>query len=127
MARTHTLGVNWTGGGESINQNVALSADSEVNVDETVPLSTTNMLVNFAFTYAQLISVYMLSDVTITMKTNSTSAPDDTITLTAGVPRIWYTGMGTCPFTANVTKVYLTNGTGGGAAVKLRFLVDATP
>lgn len=50
----------------------------------------------------------------LTVKTNSSSAPDDTLTLQAGKPLYWDTRIqsteGTaCPLTVDVTGLFLTN------------------
>lgn len=75
-----------------------------------------------------LASVYILSDQDLTLKTNSTGSPDDTIILTANKPVIWYAGCGwTNPLTVDVTKFYLTNGGGTSATFRARFLYDSTP
>jgi hypothetical protein len=64
--------------------------------------------------------------VACTVKTNSSGSPDNTITLAAGVPVAWDTNSPYAnPFTANVTKFYITNASAGTFSCKV--LYDPTP
>lgn len=125
---THNITINWTRAGESLSEVVAVTADGEKNFDVTVNASTTDRQVDIAFEYADVKSLYLHSDVNLTLETNSGSSPTQTITLTADVPIIWYANGGyACPFTSNVTKFYFTNATATAATVKFRLLEDLTP
>lgn len=70
----------------------------------------------------------IVADKDTTVKTNSTSAPDDTLALKANVPLTWMTGdLADNKFlSADVTKWYVTT---GAATTKLKILIgsDATP
>lgn len=60
-----------------------------------------------------------------TLKTNSSSAPDDTIELTAGRLVSWIFGQGVNPLTADVTSFFASCADGG--ELEMWFLYDPTP
>lgn len=128
MALTHVQTLNWTRNGEQITKNVTLTGDSEANLSLTVPGSTTDYHALLQVDVSAIQSLYIYSDVTVTIETNSGSAPDNTLTVTGGKPIIWYTGCGwTCPLTVDIDDIYVTRGTSGAAAVEIRILQDGTP
>lgn len=125
---THILGLSWNRGTDSISQTVSLTADGEHNYDITVPASTTNKQVDCVLDVSELKSIYIKSDVAVTIKTNSTGSPDNTFSIAASSPFVWYYGSGiTNPIGTDVTVLYITNATSGAATVYLRFIEDDTP
>ena len=129
MGITHTLTLNWNRSSEQIAVNVTLTGDGEQNFDITVPGSG-NIVVSCEIDVSALVGVYISTDQTVTMTTNDDGTPDDTLTLTAGKPLVWYSGCGLPnPFASavDVESFKLTRGSAGDAAVKLRFIYDATP
>lgn len=63
----------------------------------------------------------------MTVETNNGTTPDDTFSLTDGVPVIWSTGLPgspTIPLTADITALYVTNT--GTATLQIRALADPT-
>jgi hypothetical protein len=123
-----TLTLAYSRGGESIAKSVALTTEGEQNVDVVVPGSTSDVQVQMNLTVARLALVFITSDQTVTLETNSSSAPAEALTVTADKPLIWYTGCGWVnPFATNVTAIYLSRGSAGDATVNLRFAYDATP
>lgn len=112
-----------------IDKNVEITADGLTTRSLTIAASTTDQQVIVAFTTAALKGCYLVSTQDITIETNSSSAPDDTITLSANEPLVWHTDCGlTIPFSANVTTLYLTTGAiSASATVTLVFLHDTTP
>jgi hypothetical protein len=85
-------------------------ANSEVNVDVTIAASQTNSPVTCAFVLANVKSLFILSSQAVTLKTNSTSSPGNTISLKAGIPLEWTNSAGyySIPFAADVTILYIT-------------------
>lgn len=129
-AVTHTLTLTYTRSGEQISRNVAISADGEPNVDFTLTSSQSNKQVLIAIDVSALKSIYIDSTTDITIKTNSSSEEDDTISVSGGEPLVWFTGCGLAtPFTSgtDVTQIYVTNGEASAGTVKIRCLHDATP
>lgn len=125
---THSLTLAWTRNGETLSKTVSVTVEGEQNVDVTVPGATSNQLVDMDIDVSQLSSVYIQSSETITIKTNSSSSPAETITVTKDKPLLWYTGCGWVnPFATDITALYLTRATSGNAVVNIRFGYDATP
>ena len=105
-----------------------ITADAEEVRELAIPAATTNQQVIIAFTMAALKSVLIYADGACTLKTNSTSAPDDTFSLDADSGVVWNNQMTiTNPFTANVTTIYITTPSGATVNVKIYALVDSTP
>lgn len=129
MAFTDSLSISYTGNGQAVTSVVkSLTADAQAGYDGSIPDSTTNQEVDVAIKHSTLAGFVATSDHAITIKTNSTSAPDDTLSVAANTPIIFYTGGPWAnPLTADVTKMYITNNSGGTAVVKIRALYDSTP
>lgn len=127
MSIQHVVGENWAGpvGAISLQKSITLTGGTEVNLDLSVAGSTTNQLHTIAIAVAGLQDVYMVSDQALTIKTNSSGSPQETITLAAGQPLVWYAGCGlTTPFAGNITALYITNG--GTTAANFSFRSLAT-
>lgn len=126
MAVSHTLTFTHSDGSASFQKSVTRSNEAGDKIDVSIAADT-NKEISIAFPTAALDFIYIYCDKAITLKTNSTSAPDDTISLAAGVPLVWMKTSGiACPFTAAVTKIYAT-GTGSAQVLSFRILRDATP
>lgn len=127
MSIIHTLGISYTVSGNNIvNALVNQTGDEEVDIDVAVAPSTTNAEYDQTLTVAALKSVVLYSDQALTIKTNSSSAPQDTINLVAGQAIVWQPAGGfSAPFAGNVTKFFLTNASGTLTAnFKMRALLQ---
>jgi hypothetical protein len=125
MSFTQTFNFSWTDGATPLTASVVTTGSLEQNFSGSVAANTANNALSLDWTSAALQSVWMSSNQAVTIKTNNTSAPQDTIVLAANQPLAWYTGSGaTSPFSNNVTEVYATNGTNTNAAVNLRILTN---
>lgn len=134
MAFTHTLGITYrTAAGTITSTTDSYSADSEINEDVSVSATTTNAEIDVAFDPTKIKSMVLYSDKAVTVKTNSTSAPVDTIAVAAAKQITWNTdSSATVPFggtagTTAITKFYVTNGGATAASVKFYCLLDLTP
>lgn len=95
--------------------------------DGTIAASQTNVEVSTPDVDLTTCTVMaIVADKDCTVKTNSTSAPDDTLVLKANIPLTWITGdLADNKFlTADVTKWYVTT---GAAATKLKILIGSDP
>jgi hypothetical protein len=95
----------------TIQQVVVVTADTEQNYDFTLATGT-NVELHLAFTVANLQSLCFSASTACTLYTNapSTGSPQDTIPLVAGQVLTWaLANGGTCPFSSNVTAIYVTN------------------
>lgn len=117
-----------TGIGTTIDASIAVTGTGAVVIDESIPDSTTDQLIDCAFVLARLTAFYMHSDKALTIETNSSGAPQETIVLVANKPFVYVPGLGLpSPFAGNVTALYATNASGGAAALQVRALLDVTP
>lgn len=97
-------------------------------VQEVVADGETDFELDVDIVLASLKAIYVYSDQDVTLETNSSSAPDDTIALKAGIPYIWTTdSYDALMFTEDITAVFITNASGEDANVKVLALNDATP
>lgn len=94
--------------------------DAEVGLDDTVAATTTNKEFDLAVTKANILSMVLTCDKAVTVKTNSSSTPQETITLAAGQAIVWASDhTESAPFSSNITKFFVTNA--GSAAARFRF------
>lgn len=128
MSVSHSLTRGWAGqNGTPINPPVdTLTGSEELNFDFALNAATYNTQFNLAFTKTLLQSIYIYSNAAnVTLKTNSASAPQDTISLVAGVPLAWdvYCALAN-PFANNVNTCYVSNGTAINANISVRCLTN---
>jgi hypothetical protein len=100
--------------------------DTEIGEDMLVTGGSTNKEYDVAFTIANVKTCVLYSDKAVTIKTNSISSPQETITLAAGQQKLYTSdGLagGTVPFSGNVTKFYISNAGTTDANVKFRALL----
>ena len=117
-----------SGVGDKLDARYDLTGTGGLLVDESIADAQTNKLVSLAFTLAALKVIAILSTRAITVKTNDSGAPQETLSIAANVPFVYIPGSGVAsPFAGNVTALYVTNASGGAAALTIRGLVDATP
>jgi hypothetical protein len=128
MARTHTWGTTFKNGSDAITiPQEIVTTDGGSVFDGSLDVDATNVEIDIAFAYANLKSVCIIASRPTTLKTNSSSMPDDTITLAANQVLKWTVNSGTAnPFTADVTKVYATKA-GAAGTLYIDVLVDVTP
>lgn len=114
-------------GGVSTQDVNTLSAGQRIAIDESIPDSSSDLLVALAIDVSQVKGVYILSDQDITLETNDGSSPDNTLALKAGIPYVWYTNKyDALKFTSDITALYVTNASGEAARLIAEFLVDPT-
>lgn len=128
MAISHEFQFRWTRGGETITKTVSVTSDGEDNRDIDVPNPSTNLAVDFEVDVSQLKGLYIVSNKALTLKTNSSSSPQETISLAADKPLTWVSGLGnTLPFAGDVTSLFVSNASGAAAVLSIRMLFDSTP
>lgn len=127
-----TVSVAMSVAGLRLSQDIALTAENFTRTEFTVADGQTAFRANLAIDISQLKAIIIHSDKAVTLKTNSSGSPDDTIVLQANVPLVWYTGptidaADGNPFDADVTDFYIANSSGATATVKFWVAQDATP
>jgi hypothetical protein len=127
MSFTHTVNETVKVGSVTHSSPRDLTGSSRVSISETISIAN-NVLVNCSLDVSAIKSVYILSDQNMTLKTNSSGSPAETISLVANVPLTWYTN---CYYTnllaTDITALYLTNASAAAASFTLEALTDATP
>lgn len=132
----HNVSLSVNAGTDTFSLVQTISDAQSRAVDVTLAASTTNQEVDLVLTNADVDSLVITAvggDCTI--KTNSTSAPGNTVVLAAGQMTYFAAGgsaggtgltaFGTNPFAAaNVTKLYLSST--AGCTFKLRAVVNAS-
>ncbi len=123
---THSISQTYQSAGGAVVTSVVLTADAESNVDITLPSSTSDKEIGFALDESNCQGLCLYCSAAATIKTNSTEAPTDTISLTAGVAVICKSAseVGTL-LSGDITKLYVTCAAGGD--LKIRSLSDITP
>lgn len=105
--------------------------DGEINEDIPVPHNTVNKHVLLNLVAAQVQSLFLLASKQLTLKTNSTSAPDETFILKANKAYSWDTdSYDTTKFPTTITDLYVSNaGTtvDDDTVLKIRAVSDVTP
>ena len=128
---TYTITTTIVGHGETKQFIESPTGDGAKPVDVSIPAATTNKQVNVAATRANLAAVVLYASAAVTVKTNSSGSPQETIELAAGEVRKWTStegaGLAGCPFSGNLTAFYLTNAGGSAATFKAWLLEDVTP
>lgn len=120
----HSIGVSYKNDAGSIASTTStVTGDQELNYDSAVAAGAVNAHVVASILHATLLSVCLYSDQAVTIKTNSTSSPEETITLAAKQQIAWNNlSTGACPFSGDITALYISNPGTVVANVKVRTL-----
>jgi hypothetical protein len=97
---------------------------AEVGYDGVVPATTDLVEVDIAWIAANVKALLLYSSQPLTIKTNVSGSPVQTLVLAAGQAIVWGTDhLEAIPVTANVTKLFLSNDSANAATVKIRVLI----
>lgn len=129
MSFTHTLVTSYQSGGVVLaTANFSYTNQLEIKLDDTIADSVTDQDAVVAIDVSEVQLFYMMSTQDLTVETNDSGSPDDTIALKANKPYIWWADhYDSFLLTVDVTVLYLTNASGSSAEFALRCLVDASP
>lgn len=111
------------------------SNTGQVRLDTGIDDGEADELHIISIDVSEMLLLYMVSDQDLSIETNSSSSPGDTITLTANVPYLWRDDNATCgsgaggadsvtKLSVDVTALYLTNASGSNATFKLECIYD---
>jgi hypothetical protein len=111
-----------------ISKTEVVSAGAGPPLDESIPAASTDLAVAFAFAVAKLKAIFIQADRDMTIKTNSSGSPQETIALKAGQPFMWSLSDGyfAVPFAGNVTSLFVTLAAGTASVLQIRTVVDPT-
>ena len=110
---THSFSLSLAvGGANKVLTSWTRTEEIEVNYDATVAIGT-DVAIGVALDISQIRTLVIVSDVAATLKTNSSGAPQETLTLVAGIPLIWDASAPGAAigdyFAGDVTNIYVTN------------------
>jgi hypothetical protein len=103
------------------------TADTMVKLETTVSPATSNFHRILQVPAALIKMMSITSNKAVTIKTNSSGAPDQTLSIGANQGLVWsITDVATipCPITDDITDVYISNAGADEADVKFNFLID---
>lgn len=99
-----------------------------LQLDEPIPDSSSDLEIELVIDVSQVQGILLVSDQDVTIETNDGSSPDDTISLKAGIPYVWYDGKyDALVFGSDVTSIFVTNASGSDARLQMLCVVDPTP
>lgn len=98
-------------------------------LEESIPDESSDLAVVFNLDVSATKIFVMVSDQNLTVKTNSDSAPQETINLAANSPLLWIAGEDgfASPFANDVTALYVSNASGAAANLIIQALTDVAP
>lgn len=112
--------------GVQLETDIVATGDGQANVSAAVAVGT-NQVVDWAVDVSQIKGVFIQVDGALTIKTNSSGSPDDTLTFAgAGCYEWTEDDLASLLLTTDVTKLYVTNGTSGAVQLEIRCVYDAT-
>jgi hypothetical protein len=133
MAYTHTWGLSFKSGGQSVSTTTeVVTSSGEANISETIAMNADNVVINMAIDVSALKSIFLLAEKNMTLATNDDldGSPDHTIVLVAGQALRWTVNSSNAsPFADSATDVVDIRVTNGAVAGNLQIwtLQDATP
>lgn len=132
MAFTHTWGLTFRSGGQSVSSTTeTVTSSGEANISESIPDNADDYKINIAIDISTLKSIFMLASVDMELYTNADhdGAFDHHISLSAGQPLRWTTNsVEASPFAgdaSDVVDVRVTSSDPG--TLQIWTLQDGTP
>ena len=105
---------------------ISVTAAASAFIDDEAFTIANDQAMAIAFPYANITGYLLYATAACTVETNSSSAPDNTITLEAGVPKTFITGGETSSlFTVNVSSIFVTAAAAGALTIFVGY--DPTP
>lgn len=114
--------------GEDTRKTAAIdqSGSGLVTLSETIAALAADVQHALVIDVSAIKALRILATGAMTIETNSTSSPGQTIVLVADRPYVWNNGdLSACPLTVDVTTIYVSSTPGG--QLDIECLYDATP
>lgn len=113
-------------GAQNIAKSRTKTGDLLSVIDEEIAASTTNDEIVIAIDVSNLVVLGIYSNVDLTIKTNSSGSPDDTLSIVGGVPYVWdEDSYDACLIGTDVTKIFVTTGAGNAANLLITVLQNS--
>lgn len=113
-----------------VTKQASATGGSEKNISETIPASSTDLLVAWTCDITALVALFIASDQDLLIETNESASGDaaDILNLVANKAIDWMEDdVMDHPFSEDVTVLYVTNSGDDDAQLEIRALEDATP
>src|SRR4051794_5420968 len=123
---TDKISITYTGNGQSVSTPVGTyTGTKDAGVATVIAAGATNVEIDVVFPFALIQSFVMASDQDVTVKVNSTTTPVPTINLKKTSGLVWASDIALSnPFTADVTKIYVSNASTVDAKFNFRVLYN---
>lgn len=113
-------------GGVSSSQVNTLTAGLRIAISEPIAIAN-DVLVALSVDVSQVKGVYIVCDQDVTLETNNSGSPTNTLALKANIPYVWYTNKyHTLVFSSDITALYVTNASAAVANLVVEILTDPT-
>ena len=125
---TYTLETRLAGPQSDIKTSEQITATGELpGLAEPIAIGAADLEVIWQCDVSQVKLIIITADQDLTIETNNGTTPDNTISLKADLPYIWrMNDYNTLKLTVDVTKLYVTNGSGVATTLKIAGLYDPT-
>lgn len=127
MAYTHTFRWYYTSSSGSLLDDFDATDNAETELTEEIEIAASDVEYALTIDISQVSAFVFVADQVLTIDTNETAVPQETITLAAGVPFFWFDGgygvIGDF-FAGDVTKIFVSNASGVAAQLDIRVLYD---
>lgn len=130
MSTKYTTSISVRTGADTVTASFDNSEEGVATTDITLAASASNVNYKIGFDGDKVKAYVLTLTQNGTIKVNSSSSPATTITMLAGVPKIFYSqqAAGDNAFAGIVvTGLYITNSTATAATGQIRVLFDPTP
>jgi hypothetical protein len=112
VAHVYNLSMS-VGGANKVLTTWTRTEELETNYDNDALAIGTDVAIGVALDISQIRSLVIVCDVAATIKTNSSGAPQETLTLVAGIPLVWEASAPGATigdyFAGDITNMYVTN------------------
>ena len=121
---TDTITVTYSGNGKTVTGKVgSYTGTKDAGVAIVIPAGAVNQAVPITFPFANIQACVMDASQSLTVKTNSTTTPGNTINLIGTKAQDWAIDyVATKPYSADVTIMYVTNATATDSIFNVRVL-----
>jgi len=126
LKHTWTTSIKNDAGAAVVSESEVVTGNQEDNFNDVAAASSTKHISVGSVVKANLQSFYVFSDKNVTLKINSSSTPDQTVSLIANRAYAWKTtDPGSNPLTpGTITDLYFVNAGGTDANIKGGFLAN---
>lgn len=113
--------------GTSLSKNKTITDEGDLCLEVEIANGQTNKLIAAVLDVSQVKGLVLMATKEMTLKTNDTGLPGNTIVLQPNIPRVFTGEAGeVSPLTVDVTAFYVTNASGEDGTFHAKAIYDAT-